>query len=148
MIKLTMDRTDINGMINLGIKLHGHAGPYLNLGIKMGIMALDILNVQGYFDLSTEVELTYHTPISCLVDGLQISTGCTMGKGNIKVIDKTGNIQAFFKANNKNLRITLKPCITKLIDFEKESCEDLGQHILNMTNAELFDHEVRDNESM
>jgi formylmethanofuran dehydrogenase subunit E len=141
MIKLTVDRNDLNNMVERGIKLHGHAGPYLNLGIKMGLLALDILGVRGYFDLSTEAELNYHTPVSCLVDGLQISTGCTMGKGNIKVKDNPDIIRAFFKTTHKTLLITLKPEIHKLLDFKKKTCEDLGQQMLNMTDIELFDYE-------
>ncbi len=141
MIKFTIDRNDIDNMVERGVKLHGHAGPYLNLGIKMGLMALDKLDVNGYFDLFTEVELNYRTPVSCLVDGLQISTGCTMGKGNIKVKNNPNIISGFFKSGSKSLLITLKPEITELIDFKKESCEDLGQQILNMPDTKLFYYE-------
>ncbi len=81
MIKLTIDQNDIEAMIDQGYKASWSCGPYLNLGIKMGLLALEILNAKGYFDLSVEAELEYHRPMSCFVDGLQISTGCTMGKG-------------------------------------------------------------------
>lgn len=138
MIKLTVQRNNIHDLVEHGIKLHGHSGPYLNLGIKMGLLALQKLDARGYFDLSAEVELKYQTPVSCLVDGLQISTGCTMGKGNIKVKDNPGIIRSLFKAGNKRLLITLKPDITDRIDFKKESCEKLGEQILNMTDNELF----------
>lgn len=148
MIKLSIDRNNINDMIERGIKLHGHAGPYLNLGIKMGLMALEMLNVKGYFDLSIEVELEYRTPISCLLDGLQISTGCTLGKGNIKFKDNHNLVQVFFKTGNKGLLIVLKPEIDQLLNFEKKTCEDLGQEILNMTNKELFECEEIDESSI
>ena len=138
MIKLAVDRDDINKMVERGIKLHGHAGPYLNLGIKMGLIALHKLDVKGYFDLFTEVELNYRTPVSCLVDGLQISTGCTMGKGNIKVKNNPNIIRGFFKTEKKFLTITLKPEITGMINFNKQNCEDLGQQILNMPDKEIF----------
>lgn len=143
MIKLTIDRNHINQLVERGIKLHGHAGPYLNLGIRMGLLALDRLDAKGYFDLVTEVELSYNTPTSCLIDGLQISTGCTMGKGNIKVNNKPDRICAFFKTGDKSLCITLKPETIKLIDFNKESCEDLGQQILDMSDGKLFDYEEK-----
>jgi len=140
MIKLSVDQDNLDDMIERGIKLHGHAGPYLNLGIKMGLLALKNLKAKGYFDLSVEAELEYRRPMSCFVDGLQISTGCTMGKGNIKVKNQTGNINALFKTEDKNLRIFLKPEIVKSLDFEKESCEDLSQKVLDIPNAELFDY--------
>ena len=140
MIKLSVDQDNLDDMIERGIKLHGHAGPYLNLGIKMGLLALKNLKAKGYFDLSVEAELEYRRPMSCFVDGLQISTGCTMGKGNIKVKNQTGNINALFKTEDKNLRVFLKPEIVKSLDFEKESCENLSQKVLDIPNAELFDY--------
>ena len=143
MIKLTIDQNDTEAMIDRGIKLHGHAGPYLNLGIKMGLLALEILNAKGYFDLSVDAELEYRRPMSCFVDGLQISTGCTMGKGNIRVKDQPGNINALFKTENKTLRIRLKPEIVESLDFKKESCENLAQQILTLSDEELFDYEEK-----
>jgi len=140
MIKLTIDQDNMEDMVKRGIKLHGHAGPYLNLGIKMGLLALQNLKAKGYFDLSVEAELEYCRPMSCFVDGLQISTGCTLGKGNIKVHNKPGNISALFKTEDKNLRIALKPKIVKSLDFEKESCENLSLKILDIPNEKLFDY--------
>ena len=143
MIKLTVERNNINGMVERGIKLHGHSGPYLNLGIKMGLLALEVLEAKGYFDLSTEVEMKYQRPMSCLIDGLQISTGCTMGKGNIKINDNPGIIKTLFRTDKKTLLVTLKSEISKLIDFEKESCENLAEQILTMTDKQLFDYELQ-----
>ena len=142
MIKHTVERNNINGMVERGIKLHGHSGPYLNLGIKMGLLALDLLEAKGYFDLSTEVEMEYRRPMSCLIDGLQISTGCTIGKGNIDIKDNPGAIKVLFKTDSKTLFATLKPEINKLIDFEKESCEDLAEQILSMPDKQLFYYEL------
>lgn len=142
MIKLTVERNNINGMVERGIKLHGHSGPYLNLGIKMGLLAMEVLEAKGYFDLSAEVEMEYQRPMSCLIDGLQISTGCTMGKGNIKINNKQGIIRTLFRADKKTLLIALKPEINKLIDFEKESCEELAEQILAMPDKKLFDYEL------
>jgi formylmethanofuran dehydrogenase subunit E len=48
MIKLAVERNNINNMVECGIRLHGHSGPYLNLGIKMGLLALEILGVKGF----------------------------------------------------------------------------------------------------
>lgn len=140
MIKLTIDQDNMTTMVDRGIMLHGHSGPYLNLGIKMGLLALKVLNAKGYFDLSVEAKLEYRKPMSCFVDGLQISTGCTMGKGNIRIKNQPGNINAIFKTEDKKVQIRLKPEIVESLDFKKDSCEDLGQKILNTPNSELFDY--------
>lgn len=142
MIKLTVERDNIKDMVERGIKLHGHSGPYLNLGIRMGLLALDQLDAKGYFGLSTEVELEYRTPMSCLIDGLQISTGCTMGKGNIKVKNNPAPIKVTIKSEQKSITITIKPEIYQLMDFKKNTDEDLAEKILKMGDRELFDYSV------
>lgn len=142
MIKLTVERDNIKDMVERGIKLHGHSGPYLNLGIRMGLLALDQLDAKGYFGLSTEVELEYRTPMSCLIDGLQISTGCTMGKGNIKVKNNSVPIKVTIKSEQKTITITIKPEIYQLMDFKKNTDEDLAEKILKMSDRELFDYSV------
>lgn len=142
MIKLTVERDNIKDMVERGIKLHGHSGPYLNLGIRMGLLALDQLDAKGYFGLSTEVELEYRTPMSCLIDGLQISTGCTMGKGNIKVKNNPVPIKVTIKSEQKSITITIKPEIYQLMDFKKNTDEDLAEKILKMGDRELFDYSV------
>ena len=142
MIRLTVERNNIEDMVERGIKLHGHSGPYLNLGIRMGLLALDQLDAKGYFGLSTEVELEYRTPMSCLIDGLQISTGCTMGKGNIKVKNNSVPIKAVIRSERKSITITIKPEIYQLMDFKKNSDEDLADKILKMGDHELFDYSV------
>ena len=55
-------------------------------------------------------------PLSCIVDGIQISSGCTYGKGNISVKDE--NIaKADFSANNgKQITILLNPQIREEIE--------------------------------
>src|SRR3989338_6987873 len=65
------------------IKFHGHLGPYLVLGVLAGELALKNLGSKKYFGLDIKVYGADKKPKSCLIDGLQLSTGATYGKGNI-----------------------------------------------------------------
>ena len=69
------------------IKFHGHLGPYLVLGILAGESALKKLRCKKYFGLNVRVWETHKKPKSCLIDGLQLSTGATYGKGNINKLN-------------------------------------------------------------
>ncbi len=69
------------------IKFHGHLGPYLVLGILAGEFALKRLRCKKYFGLEVRVWGTDKKPKSCFIDGLQLSTGATYGKGNIHKLD-------------------------------------------------------------
>lgn len=65
---------------------HGHLGPYLALGLKVGNFALSTLRARKYFGIKVTVHCPPQPPPSCMVDGLQISTGATYGKRNIELI--------------------------------------------------------------
>jgi len=86
---LSIDPTtaDLPAMIERGTALHGHLGPFLVAGIRMGLHALSLLGSPGYFGVRAKSEAGRTTPLSCLNDGIQIGSGCTTGKGNLEIVD-------------------------------------------------------------
>ncbi|MCD6491014.1 MAG: formylmethanofuran dehydrogenase subunit E family protein [Candidatus Njordarchaeia archaeon] len=120
-------------------KFHGHLGPFAALGLRMGLLALRKLNSPGYFDLNVIVKTGLKTPLSCIVDGIQVSTGCTLGKGNITVIDESTPEAIFTTKSGKKITIRVKEGIIKKIeqvsgaDMEKSAME-----ILNENHEKLF----------
>ncbi len=96
------------------IQFHGHDGLFMTIGLRMGLTALKMLDCKGWFDLSCEVKLNWSPPDSCVIDGIQSSTGCTMGKKNITVIEQPG-VEAVFRSKEKTLKISLKPEIIEKI---------------------------------
>lgn len=99
------------------IEFHGHDGPYMIIGLRMGLTALEQLNCNGWFDLECEVRLKWNPPDSCVIDGIQSSTGCTMGKKNINVVEKPG-ITAIFKSGENELTLVLKSEVISKIKRE------------------------------
>ncbi|MDD2680257.1 MAG: FmdE family protein [Candidatus Omnitrophica bacterium] len=73
-------------MISLkdAVNFHGHLGPYLILGLLAGDLGLKKTGAKKYFGVEVKVYGANIKPKSCLIDGLQLSTGATYGKGNIK----------------------------------------------------------------
>jgi len=65
------------------VRFHGHLGPWLVLGVLMGEYATKALKAKKYFGIEVKVWGANKRPQSCLIDGLQLSTGATYGKGNI-----------------------------------------------------------------
>ncbi|MFA4843143.1 MAG: formylmethanofuran dehydrogenase subunit E family protein [Candidatus Omnitrophota bacterium] len=97
-----------------GIKFHGHLGPYLVLGLLAGRLALKRLRAKKYFGIEIKVWGATKKPKSCLIDGLQLSTGATYGKGNIqKFAGPIVSIEARNCENNKKVIIKLKDIITE-----------------------------------
>jgi formylmethanofuran dehydrogenase subunit E len=67
------------------VQLHGHLGPWLVAGVRMGAAGLRAVRGNGYFD----VEITVEGPLAlppqaCFLDGIQVATGATLGKRNLK----------------------------------------------------------------
>ncbi|PIO97648.1 FmdE family protein [Pleomorphomonas carboxyditropha] len=69
-----------------GLILHGHKCPAMPMGLRGGAAALNALGVERAKDgqLLALVELGEDHCATCFVDGVQMITGCTYGKGNIK----------------------------------------------------------------
>lgn len=66
------------------VQFHGHLGPWAAAGLRMGMAARQAAGAQGYFDLEVEARGPLdRPPRSCLLDGLQVSTGATLGKRNL-----------------------------------------------------------------
>jgi len=131
------DKVNLTEQIKKGKDFHGHLGPFLVTGIKMGNFALKKLNSTGYTDLKVEVETGTAPPISCLIDGIQISTGCTLGKGNISVKNK-GKAKATFIKGGRKLQVELRAEILNLIKREDKDAEELARKVAKLSEDELF----------
>jgi len=120
-------------------KFHGHLGPYAVIGLRMGKLAVEKMGVRGK-KLKCVVRTGIKPPISCIIDGIQFSSSCTLGKGNIKVEDE-GVAEAVFFKNDKKIKIRLKDEIKNRVDKEmsKENEERLSLWIYEMGEEELFD---------
>ena len=69
-----------------GLTLHGHKCPAMPMGLRVGAAAMNKLGVERAKDgqLIALVEIGENHCATCFADGVQMITGCTFGKGNIK----------------------------------------------------------------
>ena len=94
-------------------EFHGHLGVFSIVGAKMGIYARE------YFGIGTDLlEINTYAgskePYSCMNDGLQVSTGATLGQGTIHLINDTiAKPQAVFTYQNRSILIKLKSAYLK-----------------------------------
>ena len=75
-----------NEYFEAGLKLHGHRCPAMPLGLRAGAAAMNKLGVERAADgqLVALVEIGEDHCATCFADGVQMITGCTFGKGNIR----------------------------------------------------------------
>jgi len=92
-------RSSTQGLLKAGVDFHGHLGPYLVLGLRMGMVAVEMLKPKGLHELSATVWTETSPPQSCILDGIQVSSSCTLGKGNIRVKESRRTKARFRKGN-------------------------------------------------
>jgi formylmethanofuran dehydrogenase subunit E len=100
------------------LKFHGHSCWASVAGVRVGLAAMRELGVKrsGGRQLHAFVEIGEDHGGMCFGDGVQYSTGCTLGKGNM---EKTpyGKLAVTLieRATNRAVRVSYKPTLQKQI---------------------------------
>jgi len=109
----------------LTYQLHGHWGIYSLLGAKMGLYARELSLFSGKVErvISSAGQLP---PLSCFNDGLQVSTGATLGNGRILLGQGPFSVSAHFNFNHHSFTLALQPSLNRQllrkIDKIKSTC--------------------------
>ncbi|ASJ04151.1 FmdE family protein [Thermococcus barossii] len=80
---------DAMGILEYAREFHGHVCPYLALGIRASLIAMEELGV-GRLDCSGSVDESILAVVevnSCFTDGVQVATGCTLGNNSLIYLD-------------------------------------------------------------
>jgi formylmethanofuran dehydrogenase subunit E len=85
---------------------HGHLGPFLMIGVRMGLTGLKGLDACTNEGLCITVSLPFRVPFSCIIDGIQVTTKCTVGNQKLLIRDSE-KIQAEFRRKDKKKRIVI-----------------------------------------
>ena len=73
------------------VQFHGHLGPMAVAGVRFGMAGLRAVGARGYFDVEVTCEGPFaKPPQSCFLDGLQVSTGATLGKRSLNWVPAEG----------------------------------------------------------
>ena len=121
-------------------EIHGHLGIYSTLGAKMGLFARECFEAQGLDGHISVLSFAgAQPPVSCLNDGLQISTGATLGHGLISVSpEENKRVEAIFTCGGSSLHLRLKP------SFESQIKADIAQGVANYSHSPAYWQYVRE----
>jgi formylmethanofuran dehydrogenase subunit E len=115
--------TEQIAIIEFARQLHGHIGPYLVIGIRMGAAAKKALNIKDTEEthLRAEVAVPLYPPFSCLLDGIQVSTTCTIGNQRLQ-FKNSKTIEATFvvEETGKIVKITLNKKFREILEEKKK----------------------------
>jgi len=99
---------------------HGHRCPFMPLGYRMGVLALEALGVSRAVERSLRVicELGEGHPQTCMMDGIQVATGATFGKTLIEKTSRGKLAATFWHPGKTAVRYALKAAF--IDDFGKQ----------------------------
>ena len=137
-------------------EFHGHRCPFMPIGYRMGSLMLKSLGVpkaqdHDYFMFA---ELGVGHPQTCMIDGLQASTGCTYGKLMIERQNYGKLAATLWTPANSSVRVAIRPDFTdqlgsyEFFAYRKKGIEpsqipepvrlEVIEKVLNATDDEMF----------
>jgi formylmethanofuran dehydrogenase subunit E len=126
---------------------HGHLGPFLALGARMGLAGVRELGAGAQGEpLRVTARLKDAVPFSCVLDGLQVTTQCTMGNKRLMLKNDANQIAARFELQNgeKRVEILVNPTflteLTKLLEkrVSPRGVRRLAYAVVSMPEEKLF----------
>ncbi|WP_455286417.1 FmdE family protein [[Eubacterium] cellulosolvens] len=129
---------------------HGHIGPFLVIGVRAGLAGLrELQTTKESEDLSATALLTYSVPYSCMLDGIQVATGCTIGNKRLRFENSSNFIISF---ENTAGRVVAVSILAKALDefrgrlprgIASKEVERLAYKAASMAEEELFAIDVQ-----
>jgi formylmethanofuran dehydrogenase subunit E len=118
---------------------HSHLGPYLVVGLKMGRAIVGRLGHKP-FSMGITIFTGPKPPLSCVVDGLQLSTPCTVGNGGI-LIREGGQVRVLAELGQRRLEVSLRPSIQREIAGAEggQRLEEIALRLWTLPESQLLD---------
>ena len=121
--------------------LHSHVGPFLALGVKAGLRAIEVLGYEPFKMRAKLILMEKRVPYTCFADGMQFITGCTLGKGNIEIVE--GNdFKAIFILKPKVLELKIKSEVLNELENCKNKLEAEAKKIMKASLYEFFEEKL------
>ena len=117
---------ELKSLLEKAAEFHGHLGPFLAIGVRIGLVGLRKIGPHTWDQLNVSLSLPLHVPFSCIIDGLQVTTHCTVGNQKLALEDSS-SIQARFKRTSDSMEVIVA---LRESMFEEMKSELLGEAIL------------------
>lgn len=117
------------------VKFHGHPGPFLAWGYRAALLAVKKLEPKDHRDMFCMAIIPLQLPYSCILDGIQSGSPCTLGKLNLKVVPGS-EVTIVFKSNKGEIR--LRPALDLEQILRKRGERAAYEDIISREDSELF----------
>lgn len=123
-------------------KLHGHLGPFLVIGVRMGKLAKRTLKA-NIEELEAYAKIPLSPPVSCILDGIQVTTKCTIGNQKLRIENSQKEITVRFKLQNTDKTAIVKVNPKTVEELKSKlskgiSDREIAEEITHMPESQLF----------
>lgn len=140
--------TELMSIIKRAEDFHGHLGPFLVIGVRMGLVGVRELGVkERRKELRVTAMLRYSVPFSCIIDGIQVATKCTIGNKRLRLKNNPSEIAAKFELQDeeKEVNVLVNPVTFQALksqllakDIPPEKVRKLAHTIASIPEKELL----------
>jgi len=124
---------NIKDSIKRAVEIHGHLGPFLVFGLRMGLMAEKLLGEKAQ---SCEFKAINKIPYLCTVDGIR----AIVGENAVTIKEGNGITATFRGANGKQTIIKVRENVMrKYANVAWEKCEESAYEVLREKEEKLFE---------
>ena len=137
---------ELTSILEKTADFHGHLGPFLVIGVRAGLVGLNRVGITIGDTLVVTASVPIRIPFSCILDGLQISTNCTVGNQRLSVRN-SDEIQLIFerKGNGRKVvvalnRSTFSKLKSQLLqeNLSDQEVRELAWKVASIPEDELF----------
>ena len=130
-------------LIKKAREFHGHLCPFLVLGLRISEIGMEKLNVKSSKERRTLGEdlLAIVEVNNCIVDGIQVATGCTLGNNSLIYLDTGKNVVTFVRRDSwRGVRIYIdsERIVSK---YFPEEANELFDKVVKRREGTLEDQE-------
>lgn len=119
-------------ILNKAISLHGHLGPFLILGVRIGLLIEKNWNKEIDKCILKTIN---KKPQLCIADGLRT----ILGLNNVEISNGKEISIKIYRKENKIAEIFIKKgIIDKYVNVKWEECEKAAHEIFSYNDEELF----------
>jgi len=144
MLNQSMD-TELMSLLKKAADFHGHLGPFLVLGVRMGLVGVRELGAKENAEkLRVTVMSRYSVPFSCVIDGIQVATKCTIGNKKLRVKNSSGIAAKFELQSGKHVTVKVNPATFNKLknklpeNISGEELRELARLVASMPDEQLF----------
>jgi len=127
-----MARQISEDLLERAVKLHGHLGPFLVLGLRAGLEGKEKLGGKPEVCI---IQTVNRKPYLCTVDGIKAIFENTL----LEIGDGSG-LTFTFKGNNREIIVKVKQVLVeKYAEAPWEKCEEYAREVVVSDGDQLFE---------